>query len=412
LAPGTYKVTFGTPSGGYVPTTANAAADDIDSDAGVGGMTGDYVLVGGQVDTSVDAGFYQLAAIGNYVWKDVNANGLQDDSADSTMAGVTVTLLNGAGNPVTVNGLGNPISPVVTGSNGLYSFTNLLPGMYKVQFSNGPTNYFRTTANVGADDNIDSDADAGTGVTDQTFTLVSGDNNTTVDAGYYFCPPSLTFTPQVICGSATVNLNSFVPVDYTGGTWTLNGNIVTNPASVTEGTYVYTKNFNLLCTVSGTMVVIRDAPDYTPTITFVPNTITGVSQVGIVIKVSELLNKPSCAIIRVSIPVLGSRYSFIDNLPNSSTNPFNPTITAVGGMPVNNSDWQYLGIVSSTHRWQYIGNGGIFPANGISYFGFNTIYDNQGTSGVTSISVSIAAGSGGERIFTNNNAGAQLTYSN
>ncbi|MBK6478056.1 MAG: carboxypeptidase regulatory-like domain-containing protein [Saprospiraceae bacterium] len=58
IPPGTYKVTFGTPAG-FIPTTANAAGvlDDVDSDAGAGGMTGNYVLVAGQVDSTVDAGF-------------------------------------------------------------------------------------------------------------------------------------------------------------------------------------------------------------------------------------------------------------------------------------------------------------------------------------------------------------------
>ncbi|MBL0110860.1 MAG: carboxypeptidase regulatory-like domain-containing protein [Saprospiraceae bacterium] len=58
IPPGTYKVTFGTPAG-FMPTTANAIGvlDDVDSDAGAGGMTGNYTLIGGQVDSTVDAGF-------------------------------------------------------------------------------------------------------------------------------------------------------------------------------------------------------------------------------------------------------------------------------------------------------------------------------------------------------------------
>ncbi|MEP7324085.1 MAG: SdrD B-like domain-containing protein, partial [Saprospiraceae bacterium] len=58
LKPGTYKVTFGTPSG-YIATTPNVGADDKDSDP-VSGVTGNYTLISGQTDSTVDAGFHLI----------------------------------------------------------------------------------------------------------------------------------------------------------------------------------------------------------------------------------------------------------------------------------------------------------------------------------------------------------------
>ena len=39
------------------------ANDNTDSDAGIGGVTGTYTLVSGQVDTPVDAGFNKAASL-------------------------------------------------------------------------------------------------------------------------------------------------------------------------------------------------------------------------------------------------------------------------------------------------------------------------------------------------------------
>jgi hypothetical protein len=57
LAPGVYYFIFETPVGDYFSSPSNIGNDAFDSDAGVGGMTGNYILVAGQVDSTVDAGF-------------------------------------------------------------------------------------------------------------------------------------------------------------------------------------------------------------------------------------------------------------------------------------------------------------------------------------------------------------------
>ena len=175
LMPGTHFVSF-TPPTGYLFTTPNVASDLTDSDANPAtGRTGTYTLLSGQADLSVDAGFYRLAAIGDFTWVDTNGNG-QQDVGEPGLSGVTVRLYNAAS---------NVIATTTSSTAGAYTFTNLLPGTYYVGFT-APAGYQLTAANVG-NDATDSDADPATGRTG-AYTLLSGQTNSTVDAG--FCRPA------------------------------------------------------------------------------------------------------------------------------------------------------------------------------------------------------------------------------
>ena len=57
----------------------------------MGGQTGRYNLAAGETNLTVDAGFYQVAALGDYVWNDANINGMQD-VGEPGIGGVLVTL--------------------------------------------------------------------------------------------------------------------------------------------------------------------------------------------------------------------------------------------------------------------------------------------------------------------------------
>ena len=184
LTAGTYQVEFVTPAN-YGLTTVDAGLnlnDAVDSDADVGtGRTQQITIVAGEVNNTLDAGMYALpASIGNYVWIDADQDGIQD-SNEAGLANVTVRLLNGAG---------TVIGTTTTDNDGLYAFNDLSAGTYQVQFVT-PTNYVLTTANAGLNlnDGIDSDAVAGTGLTQQV-TLTAGQNNDTLDAGLVYCPPA------------------------------------------------------------------------------------------------------------------------------------------------------------------------------------------------------------------------------
>ncbi|WP_149538045.1 SdrD B-like domain-containing protein [Siccirubricoccus phaeus] len=170
LIPGTFAVHVVSPEG-YLASPANQGGDDAaDSDA-VGGTTQQVTLAAGENNPTLDAGFYKLAGLGDVVFADANADGIQD-AGEAGIAGVTVELLDAQGQ-VAAN--------TATAADGSYSFTGLPPGTYSVRFVT-PAGYEASPANQGGNDAKDSDAVEG--VTQQV-TLTSGEYNSTLDAGFF-----------------------------------------------------------------------------------------------------------------------------------------------------------------------------------------------------------------------------------
>ena len=135
--------------------------------------------------TKVDFAFVKPASVGNFVWFDANKNGLQD-ADEAGVPRVTVTLTDGAGNPV-IDLDGNPVKPVTTDANGKYEFTNLMPNVdrivanageenYKIVFT-VPAGYSATKSYAAADGEKDSNG------ADSSVTLAQGQNDETVDFG-------------------------------------------------------------------------------------------------------------------------------------------------------------------------------------------------------------------------------------
>jgi uncharacterized repeat protein (TIGR01451 family) len=177
LLAGSYTVSFSAPVGfrWTTPTRGDAAGD---SDANAAGLTGSIVLAEGQshlnktvpagvnavaIDDTVDAGLWQPLAIGDRVWLDVNANGIQDDG-DNGVSGVIVELLDET-NAAARNADGQLVGNATTDSSGHYRFDNLLAGRYHVRFRGIPAEDSFTVADVAtATDGTDSDANADTGI--------------------------------------------------------------------------------------------------------------------------------------------------------------------------------------------------------------------------------------------------------
>ena len=174
--PGDYTVVFFAPAD-YLFTTADLGGDDTaDSDALVTAdptvATADVSMLSGVTDTTVDAGLFDPITIGDFVWVDLDNDGLQD-AGEPAWEGMTVTLTgtDGAGNAVSLS--------TTTAADGSYLFANVAPGSYTVTFD--PTGVVFTTADAGADDTVDSDANATTG--EVAVTATSGGDDVTVDAG-------------------------------------------------------------------------------------------------------------------------------------------------------------------------------------------------------------------------------------
>ncbi|CAM9466036.1 unnamed protein product, partial [Discosporangium mesarthrocarpum] len=174
LDPGTYSVQFELPDGFVFSPIDQGGDDALDSDANPtqGGMTATTTLESGDSDPTLDAGIYQTSSLGNYVWNDLNFNGIQDDG-DTGVGGVTVNLKDEDG---------NVIETTTTADDGSYSFDDLTPGTYSVQFVL-PDGFVFSPVNAGDDDAVDSDADPAQDGMTATTTLESGDSDLTLDAG-------------------------------------------------------------------------------------------------------------------------------------------------------------------------------------------------------------------------------------
>jgi uncharacterized repeat protein (TIGR01451 family) len=137
------------------------------------------------------------AAIGDFVWNDVNNNGIQD-GGEAGIDGVTVTLVDIAGNPV-LNGLGFPFTTTTAGG-GAWSLIDLPIGDYRVLFDTstaGGGPYVLTSPNQGGDDTVDSDGlsngTAGESLT-SIFSLAENETNNDIDAG--FIVTTITANPE------------------------------------------------------------------------------------------------------------------------------------------------------------------------------------------------------------------------
>lgn len=157
----------------------NAGAPDIDSDINPGtGRTGLFSLLEGETNINLDAGLtytsVNTSVIGDYVWMDVNKNGIMDAS-EPPLPGISVTLYDNAG---------ALLSATQSDEKGFYLFPHLSAGTYKVGFSNLPHGFSFTSQralNATVATNSDPNMDDG-----KTFNIVlSPTVNEDQDAGFF-----------------------------------------------------------------------------------------------------------------------------------------------------------------------------------------------------------------------------------
>ncbi|MBK9992830.1 MAG: DUF11 domain-containing protein [Saprospiraceae bacterium] len=149
----------------------------FDSNANLNGITDCIHLDWGERDSTVDAGFVELAAYGDYVWHDRDVDG-QQESGEEGVGGVTVMLFDAVSNQVERTSL--------TDQYGYYFFDHLLPKQYYAKFSK-PANFESTVSNQGSELS-DNDVDGSNGVgTNETTYLSPGETDRTWDYGIYKC---------------------------------------------------------------------------------------------------------------------------------------------------------------------------------------------------------------------------------
>ncbi|MFN8355009.1 MAG: SdrD B-like domain-containing protein [Spirosomataceae bacterium] len=196
LASGDYVVKFIIPSGMNMKFTSPNQGNDktIDSDANTStGLSGKVTIdVNGtgiaKDNPTIDAGLVtNFGSIGDFVWKDLNKNGLQD-KGEPGVANITVELYaaNANGQPQ-----GAALKTTITDANGKYLFDSLASGDYVVKFilTKGMNMSF-TESTKGSDTSIDSDANTSTGLSGKITIDVNGTGNAkdnkTIDAGLIF----------------------------------------------------------------------------------------------------------------------------------------------------------------------------------------------------------------------------------
>ncbi|MEM9549234.1 MAG: SdrD B-like domain-containing protein [Bacteroidota bacterium] len=116
-------------------------------------------------------------SIGDFVWNDFDGDGIQD-AGEPGIPDVMVELFDATDNLIAVT---------TTDGNGLYLFTDVIGGDYYIVFTQDNEDLAPTVTGAGNDaNNSNVTGENGPGSTG-VFTLLTGEDNTTIDAGYFQC---------------------------------------------------------------------------------------------------------------------------------------------------------------------------------------------------------------------------------
>ncbi|MEL6887035.1 MAG: SdrD B-like domain-containing protein, partial [Pseudomonadota bacterium] len=123
--------------------------------------------------STVDVVILTCGSIGDFVWEDDNADGIQD-AGELGIAGVSVQLLDTDG---------NTLQTTTTNASGFYLFSDLSEDDYIVEFA-APASFYWSPQDSGSDDTVDSDVNSATSQT-AVISLAAGEEYTDADAGLY-----------------------------------------------------------------------------------------------------------------------------------------------------------------------------------------------------------------------------------
>ena len=202
-------------SGNYENWAEVTAADQMDADSDPASDHTADDLNDGLADDDEDSAVVTPnppGAIGDLVWWDKDQDGLQD-AGELGIPGVVLTLTDS----ITLT--------AVTDANGLYTFTSLLSDAYTITVDaanfqpGGPLYHWLASPPNQGDDALDSDGDET--AHQASVTLAYGQNNTTIDFGFYI-PSSYTLTktlntPGIIRVGDPISFT--IAITNTGASW-------------------------------------------------------------------------------------------------------------------------------------------------------------------------------------------------
>jgi len=188
LNPGVYYIEFDLPAGfdPTIPYLGNNTELDSDIDGSNGpNTTTKITLTPGENNLSIDAGIHECQPLGEYVWFDKNMNNTFDRTTENGINGLIVDLYrNIDGVWVYWDRDWTGIHPNKASEDGYFKFC-VPPGEYYIDFDVPPTGMVPVRPGVG-DERNDSDLDDGNGeYTTSTFTVVAGEDNCDIGAGFY-----------------------------------------------------------------------------------------------------------------------------------------------------------------------------------------------------------------------------------
>lgn len=231
----TATVTFAVlePPGNVAATTTNAAV-----------MTNAMFVNGTPLNSAtskVASTVSPAGSIGDYVWRDIDGDGVQDGGAEAGIGGVSVKLTPPAGVDVG-NGAGNPITNV-TDETGYYLFTGLpADGNYEVTVltatlpAGTPVNTWDRDGNNNSTTTVTLDYDSTTG----------GDKITNADFGYSGLQARITgsiWNDANSSGTATRDAGEPYLTNVTVRLYDTTGALVAT-TTATNGTFSFTGNYS------------------------------------------------------------------------------------------------------------------------------------------------------------------------
>ncbi len=334
--------------------------------------------------------------------------------------------------PVTLNTLANdkpgesnvqlvPGSVVLTDMNGADPGNTSNGGTATVNTSTGAITYTPPTGFIGKDTVrytvCDSHTPALCASAYQIITVqANGSTNTTSAADDYATTPA--GTTLVVNPANGVKANDQDPEGHaqtvTAQTTTVPGKGTLTLAADGSYTFVpapgftggvdfpYTTTDSQGATASATLHILVDGkmPDLTPTFRVTPSSLVGNNvTVACRVFVREINKIPTTA-----TPI----YVFVPKSSHYALSTYNSAQTTSGGLPVQNSQWQYVSANASNYVFKYIGTAPL--NNSGSAFGFSIVYNANGTSGAENITVTIFDGSGGETNYLNNRDGETINF--
>ncbi len=156
------------------------------------------------------------------------------------------------------------------------------------------------------------------------------------------------------------------------------------------------RNFKIYEDVDNNLICDEAKADLTCSFTMLPSLSNGVSELSFIIQVQELIGLNTTDTIQIVLPK-DERLS-LDYIPD---------LMEMGPFILQNGNWEYDGSSPLFHVWK---NGKELLANNSTRFGFVATFDPDETTGVSTFTITLLPGSGGEEYFLNNIDVERLNY--